>query len=347
MNTPPRLVNPAPPRLVNPAPPRLVNPAPPVQVKPVVQAPTPPRPIQQAPPRPIQQAPPRPIQQAPPRPIQPATTVQVKPVAPAPAPAPAPFIGLKRALLVGINYVNSQFELRGCINDVTNMTDHIKQLYPSCKEFRSLTDISEIKPSRANILSSINWLVSGLKPGEHVLFHYSGHGGLIRDVNGDELSGFDSCIYPFDGKNIEQITDDELRIQLADKIPAGCKCFVVLDCCHSGSAIDLRCRLQVPSELSLFFEELKQYPKTQGQVIFLSGCHDAQQAADTVNTANRPCGALTWALIETWKKYGTNIKLKYLLWDILVFLRQRNYPQIPQLSLGQYIDFDTTFNLNI
>ena len=276
---------------------------------------------------------------------KPATVVP--PIAkPVPVIPPQPIIGLKRALLVGINYVNSEFQLNGCINDVTNMAAHIKRYYPTCKECLSITDTSILKPTRANILNSIGWLVSGLKPGEHVLFHFSGHGGLVRDTNGDEVSGYDSCIYPYDGKNMEQITDDELRIHLANKIPSGSKCFVVLDCCHSGSAVDLRCRLQVPSELSLFFEELKQYSKTEGQVVFLSGCHDVQQAADTVNADNIPCGALTWALLETWKKYGTNIKLKHMLWDILMFLKEKNYSQYPQLSLGQYIDFDTTFDLN-
>ncbi len=268
----------------------------------------------------------------------------VKPVVP--VTPPQPIVGLKRALLVGINYVNSEYQLSGCINDITNMSIHLKKYYPTCKEQLLITETSVLKPTRANILNSIGWLVSGLKPGEHVLFHYSGHGGLVRDTNGDEVSGFDSCIYPYDGKNMEQITDDELRVNLANKIPAGCKCFVILDCCHSGSAVDLRCRLQVPSELSLFFEELKEYPKTAGQVVFLSGCHDIQESADTVNTDNVPCGALTWALIETWKKYGTNIKLKHMLWDILTFLKERNYSQVPQLSLGQYIDFDTTFDLN-
>jgi hypothetical protein len=35
-----------------------------------------------------------------------------------------------------------------------------------------------------------------------------------------------------------------------------------------------------------------------------------------------------------------------MLWDILKFLKEKNYSQYPQLSLGQYIDFDTTFDLN-
>jgi hypothetical protein len=258
---------------------------------------------------------------------------------------PPVVVGLRRALLIGINYVNSKYQLAGCINDVTSMTDHLKRFYPGCREITTLTDNTSLKPTRENIIRGIDWLVRGIRPGEHVFFHYSGHGGLVRDRNGDEVTGFDSCIYPFDGKNMEQISDDELRTLLVNRIPAGCKCFIIIDACHSGSAVDLRCRLQTPTPNSLLFEELPQYPKTQGEVVLLSGCHDLQVAADTVNTDRIPCGALTWALIETWKKYGTNIKLKHLLWDVLTFLRQRKYTQIPQLTLGHYTDFDTVFNL--
>ena len=42
---------------------------------------------------------------------------------------------------------------------------------------------------------------------------------------------------------IEYILDDELKTLLADKIPEGCKCFVVLDCCHSGTGIDLKYKI--------------------------------------------------------------------------------------------------------
>jgi metacaspase-1 len=253
--------------------------------------------------------------------------------------------GLRRALFIGINYIGSQYELAGCVNDSMNMFNHIGRLYPACKEVRLLRDNGALKPTKQNIMESIRWLISGLKPGENAIFHYSGHGGLVRDKNGDEVSGYDSCIYPCDNGKLEEITDDELRSALADGIPAGSKCFVILDCCHSGSAVDLRYRLNVPNSNVVQVLENKVYPKTRGQVVFLSGCTDFQFAADTVNAVGIPCGALTWALLETWKRYGTKIKLKYLLWDILQFLRTRGYPQTPQLSLGQYFDINAIFDL--
>lgn len=282
--------------------------------------------------------------------------ILAKPAAPAPAPAPpvvakpvapAPPSGLVRALLIGINYTNSPWSLRGCINDVETMSSHLQAYFPTCKDYRVLTDNTQEKPTRANILAAIQWLVSGLKPGEHVFFHYSGHGGTVRDVNGDEVEGLDSCIYPFNNGQMEKITDDELRAVLVNKVPAGSKCFAILDCCHSGTAVDLRYSWQVPSDMTLLHRESKKYENSTGDVVVLSGCQDNQTSADTVGPDGRPCGALTWSLIDTWKAYGPAIKLKYILWDVHTFLRKRGYSQLPELTTGKYMDINSVFDLRI
>jgi hypothetical protein len=226
------------------------------------------------------------------------------------------------------------------------MQAHVSRLFPTCKEQRLITDNTSIKPTKAAILASMNWLVAGLQPGQHVFLHYSGHGGLVRDTNGDEVSGLDSTLYAIDGGKIEQITDDDIRAALVAKIPAGSKCFVVFDCCHSGSAVDLRYTWQAPSQEVLTYTEDQKYAKSAGQVLFLSGCHDMQVAMDTVNKEGRPCGAMTMSLLETWATYGPAIKLKYLLWDVRKFLREYGYQQVPQLTTGSYMDMNTVFDLS-
>lgn len=288
---------------------------------------------------------------------KPPANLLVKAPAKAPAKAsPKPPInpsniktGLKRVLLVGINYIeNEQNTLYGCINDVLNMDSKIRKAYPECKEFRSLLDnqLDPLKkPTRKNILDSINWLTTGLMPGESVLFHYSGHGGLTVDYSGDEKGGYDSCIYPIQNGTIECITDDELRNYLVNKIPADCKCFAILDCCHSGSALDLRYIYNAPNYGTLTISQNESYSKTKGSVIFLSGCKDTQTAADTVDKKNIPSGALTNALLQVWDKYGLSIKFKYLLWDVRVVLKEGGYDQIPQLSCSNTINLSDLFKL--
>jgi hypothetical protein len=258
--------------------------------------------------------------------------------------------GLKKALLIGINYIEDPSnKLEGCINDVKNIKKQINKFYPKCDQFKLLTDdatnLNE-KPTRQNIINAINWLVSDLKAGDSVYFHYSGHGGLTVDFNNDEKTGMDSCIYPICGRNVETILDDELKILLANKIPTGAKCFAVLDCCHSGSGLDLRFNIQCPSYGKLVVSQENRYQKTRGSVIFLSGCMDSQTSADTVDTKGEPSGALTNALLDVWNTYGMSIKFKHLLWDVRKLLKERQYEQVPQLSCGNSLDINDTFSLN-
>lgn len=256
---------------------------------------------------------------------------------------------LKKALLVGINYIeNPANMLRGCINDVKKMQTKLSTANPECKEYRILTDDNSnllFKPTRKNIIDNIDWLVKDLKVGESVLFHYSGHGGLTPDINGDEAIKMDSCIYPINAGIIEVIIDDELRALLVNKLPTGCKAFVILDSCHSGSALDLRYMYSAPEYGRLIMSQNIKYPKSNGSVIFLSGCSDRQTSADTVDSKNIPSGALTNALLDVWNQYGTNIKFKYLLWDVRDVLKKKKYTQIPQLSCSTNINLNDEFRL--
>jgi len=268
-------------------------------------------------------------------------------------PVPEPIItknGLTKVLLIGINYIKDPRNmLQGCINDVINMKNLINTYYPNCTQFKILTDdLTDLtlKPTRKNIIEAIKWLVTDLKNGDSVYFHYSGHGGLVKDVNNDETSGQDSCIYPISDSTIEIITDDELKEILVNKLPTETKCFAVLDSCHSGSGFDLRYNINAPVAGQLIITQDEKYQKTNnGSVIFLSGCGDNQTSADTINSAKQPSGALTNALIDTWKTYGTDIKFKHLLWDVRVLLKTRGYSQIPQLSSSNSFDVNNIFKL--
>ena len=92
-------------------------------------------------------------------------------------------------------------------------------------------------PSNHNILAAMDWLVS--EPGCCCFLHYSGHGGQVRDPDGDRDSGFDDTIVPVDFERNGQIDSDTLHRRLVSKLAPNSTLFVVFDCCHSGSAIEL------------------------------------------------------------------------------------------------------------
>lgn len=65
--------------------------------------------------------------------------------------------------------------------------------YPesSIKVMRDSGKPGEDVPTLANIKAAIGWLVAGAKAGDRLVLHYSGHGGQVADVTGDEADGYD------------------------------------------------------------------------------------------------------------------------------------------------------------
>ncbi|RKP29398.1 hypothetical protein METBISCDRAFT_18769 [Metschnikowia bicuspidata] len=151
--------------------------------------------------------------------------------------------GRKKALLIGINYFGTQNSLRGCINDIKNMSQFLNQHYGyPYNEMVMLTDDQQDParvPTRQNIINAMQWLVRDARPNDSYFFHISSHGGLVPDQNGDEEDGFDSCIYPVDFESVGPIIDDEMHDIMVKPLPPGCKLTALFDCCHSGTALDL------------------------------------------------------------------------------------------------------------
>lgn len=54
-----------------------------------------------------------------------------------------------------------------------------------------MDDGNHVRPTRANMLAAYRKIVSESKSGDVVFCHYSGHGGKLRDDNGDEKDGYD------------------------------------------------------------------------------------------------------------------------------------------------------------
>ncbi|CAG8794563.1 17539_t:CDS:2, partial [Gigaspora margarita] len=145
--------------------------------------------------------------------------------------------GRKKALLIGINYSKTKFELRGCINDVLNVKKFLIELY-GFREADMLiltddqTDPTRI-PYRGNMIAAMQWLVQDARPND------SGHGGQVEDLDGDEDDGFDETILPLDYEKNGQIIDDEMHAIMVKPLLPGVRLTAIFDSCHSGTALDL------------------------------------------------------------------------------------------------------------
>ncbi|GFF92025.1 metacaspase-1A [Aspergillus udagawae] len=151
--------------------------------------------------------------------------------------------GKRKALLIGINYFGQKGQLRGCINDVKNMSTYLNQNFGYAREdMVLLTDDQQnpmSQPTKANILRAMHWLVKDAQPNDSLFFHYSGHGGQTPDLDGDEEDGYDEVIYPVDFRQAGHIVDDEMHRIMVRPLRPGVRLTAIFDSCHSGSALDL------------------------------------------------------------------------------------------------------------
>ncbi|OAA35642.1 Peptidase C14, caspase catalytic [Beauveria brongniartii RCEF 3172] len=151
--------------------------------------------------------------------------------------------GRRKALLIGINYFGQRGQLRGCINDVRNMTSYLAgELDCKREDMVILTDEQQnpmSQPTKQNILRAMHWLVRDAELNDSLFFHYSGHGGQTKDVDGEDPNGYDEVIYPVDFRQNGHISDDEMHDTMVRPLCAGVRLTAIFDSCHSGTALDL------------------------------------------------------------------------------------------------------------
>ncbi|MDP3835490.1 MAG: caspase family protein [Hydrogenophaga sp.] len=88
------------------------------------------------------------------------------------------------------------------------------------------------KATRANVLAAIRKASKALAAGDLFFVSFSGHGGQVPDVSGEEPDKLDETWCLFDG----QLIDDELYYELS-RFKAGVRILVLSDSCHSGTVV--------------------------------------------------------------------------------------------------------------
>jgi len=256
----------------------------------------------------------------------------------------------KYALLIGINYFDSNCELQGCHSDIEDVKAYLKSIEYSESNITVLVDdkfdidgIFPNRPTKENIISHMNLFVARCKKGSTLYVHYSGHGSNRIDKSGDEKDGMDECICPVDCNTAGMIYDDELRVLLVNNLIDGVSLRVVFDSCHSGSALDLPLRWDGGNNIIRENIGLN----VNKDVIFISGCKDPQYSADS-SFGGHPNGALTWAYLKalngmkksnssTLQKKGSHKVIVYTWKDlgdmIRLSLKKEGYDQVPQISM--------------
>jgi metacaspase-1 len=147
------------------------------------------------------------------------------------------------SLHVGLNEINpahyggSNGRLEACVNDAEDMAK-----LAAAQGFSVMGVLKDAAGTRQAVKDSFALAAAQLQPGDIFFFSYSGHGAFVPDENGDEIENSDPnavepdlkdetwCLY--DG----MLVDDEVYLMWQQFQP-GVRIFVLLDCCHSGTAI--------------------------------------------------------------------------------------------------------------
>jgi hypothetical protein len=253
----------------------------------------------------------------------------------------------KKALCIGINYIGTDHELQGCINDSMNVRSLlINQYQIPTGNITLLTDspssLPMFQPTKAIIIQYMKDLVSQAQKGDTLFISYSGHGSLI--------SGTEDVMCPLDFDTNGFIDNLQIHSLLVSPLPLGVSLVALMDCCQSGTLFDLPYTYQ--SKSTIKDEITKEIKKIEPQIHFLrrntkvqsaskakngdvflfSGCKDNQYSLDTADNGN-PCGAMTDCFI---KVLSATPKINYV--NLLLGIRKaidqltNNYPQTPQLS---------------
>jgi len=210
------------------------------------------------------------------------------------------------------------------------------------------------------ILAALQRLTAGAEPGDVLVFHYSGHGSQIYSKLEDDM--LDEIICPVDldwDKNV--ITDNELK-EIFNAVPNGVNITVVLDCCHSGTALDqketavttvisdkglpkvkitkksIKKRYLAPpaevlqniADKGMQLREWSTSRDINQIVLLIAGCHANETSADAT-TGGVPQGAATASLIAAVKS-NPDITYQGILDSMANFMAVNDFSQHPELD---------------
>lgn len=239
---------------------------------------------------------------------------------------------------IGLNYPGTEYSLNGCYNDV----ETVKKTFYDTKDnkgiYCKMTDQNS-KPTFETMRQELSVMYSMIKDGDTFMFTFSGHGGQVKDSNGDESDSKDECIYD---SEFNKMVDDDLYELLVAPFPKNATLIVLLDCCHSGTGLDL------PWVFNPFEGERVEQGKICSKKVYcISGCRDSQTSADAW-IDRKPQGALTANLCKLYTQISEkDIQMRWC--DFVTLLRFQielaGYDQLPVLSSSVGTHMESTLHL--
>jgi hypothetical protein len=247
------------------------------------------------------------------------------------------------SLHIGLNRVDPKHyqgwdgALNACIADARDMRALAKK-----NGYTGNALLLDEQATAVAVTAAIQDAAKKLSKGDILFLTYSGHGGQVRDTNGDEKDKdrMDETWVLFD----RQLVDDELY-NLWSKFKSGVRILVLSDSCHSGTVTrDIPVFLgngprprAMPRPVGIAVENANrelyrsiqennpgaEKAKINASVLLISGCMDNQTSMDGDNN-----GAFTGTLKKVWnggKFTGDYRKLRDKIVSLMPATQTPNY----------------------
>lgn len=182
--------------------------------------------------------------------------------------------------------------------------------------FSDIVTLINSKATKAGIVNAFNSLINRSQKGDIIYIHFSGHGQMMTDLNGDEKDGYDESWIPYDAymkycskdKGEKHLCDDEIAqylTRLRAKVGNEGTIAVVVDACHSGDSTRDVCdndtvvvrgvdiNFKIPGKRTK-----SKTAKLSESWLTLSACQDFQ-----INQEYNGVGKLTHILSNNWKDF--------------------------------------------
>ena len=210
----------------------------------------------------------------------------------------------RRALVIGIG---EQLDRNWAKINGDKDIPYVQQMLRNA-EYKEIRTLLNKQATKARIVTAFKSLTNRCQSGDVVYIHFSGHGQLVTDVNGDEADGWDEAWIPYDAykkyckedKGEKHLVDDEINALLTaikNKIGKQGKLLVVVDACHSGDSsrggdLDETVR-GVYDEFVIPAKKKTRTNRSAEQWLTLSACKDYQLNQEMKSPQ---VGKLTYAL---------------------------------------------------
>jgi hypothetical protein len=231
-------------------------------------------------------------------------------------------------LLIGINYINKPYQIRGSINDTIKLHEFFTQEGTSSKSITVMTDQTGgiYAPTKANIINQLNLIISSANSTTNpvnIFISYSGKGSA---VNPSAINNTGS-IYPLDFETNGVITDNYIKQEFINKLYKNSNLVCLFDCCNIHSILELKYEY-THNKLNKNINASNSIPACSVCAIY--SCRTYRKEWN---------GATTISFISN---YYQGITYEYLLESMQKWMILEKLNNIVYMATSHFVDLDTT-----